>query len=62
MFEFLDCGVYCATESVDAYLSEGFSALNLMFEQVLLCFPVILFSPSFCQIKGMFKIEQFFFS
>lgn len=61
MFEFLVCELCYATESVDASLSEGFTALKVMFEQVLLCFPVI-FSPSFCQIEGMFKIAQDFFS
>lgn len=37
-------------------------ALNVMFEEGTAFFPVILFSPTPCQIKGMFEFAHFFFS
>lgn len=36
-------------------------ALNVTFEEGTAFFPVILFSPTPCQIKGMFEFAQFFF-
>lgn len=64
MFELIVCRLYYATVGLYRHIclkAKTFMALNVTFEEGTAFFPVILFSPTPCQIKGMFEFAQFFF-